>query len=66
MPATPAKVAVPKNSSTARFKVKLAPPRISKRTLVNLTLSLSDVTRNWYGPLTVTVVTWKGVCIAIS
>lgn len=56
---TPVKVAVPKNSSTARLKVKLAPPRMSKRTFVNVTSSLSDVT--WYskGPSTVTVVTCK-------
>ena len=63
MPAIPVNVAVPKNSSTARLRVKFAPPVMSKRKLVNLTLSLSDVTRKWYGPSTVTVVTLQNKCI---
>lgn len=59
MPTDPVNVAVPGDSSTARLKKKLAPPEISKRTLVNLTLSLSDVTWNSYGPSTTTVVIWE-------
>lgn len=55
----PVNVAVPISSSTARSRENLAPSEISKRKLVNVTLSLYDVTRNSYGPSTVTVVAWK-------
>lgn len=50
-------------SLTARLKKNSAPPVISKRTLVNLTLSLSDVTRNLYGPSILMVVIWNQISI---
>ena len=52
-------MAPPVELSPARSNENLALPEMEKRTFLNLTLSLAEVTLYWYRPSTLTVVTCK-------